>query len=221
MAMSGQIPIQFPEQLLSFDELTITAANRGPISAIRRAELWPYHVFCLVGSPRSGRTTLAQAWVKERSGTYLTAETCAALSSADIDAMAGGSVAVDEADATADDGILLTMIGAFERSGGRLLLTAGAAPARWQTSSPDLASRLRSAPIGSLGAPDEELMRARIRRACERAYMKLPDAVEDYLVTRLGLDFALIESTISDLNGAMGVRPLTVPLAREVLKGNT
>ena len=66
-------------------------------------------------------------------------------------------------------------------------------------------------------APDEELMRARLRRACARSYLDLPSVVEDYLVTRLGLDYSQIEQSAELLAGATGERPLTIPLAREIL----
>lgn len=221
MSKPGQIPLSFPERPLGFDEIAITDANRGALSAIRRADQWPYHVFCLVGRAKSGRSTLARAWATEREGVYLTAHACARLTAPEIEDMAAGSLAVDDADSVKEQSILLNLIGAFERSGGRLLLVAGKAPAHWHTEMRDLASRLRSAPIGELTAPDESLMRARIQRACARAYLKLPKAVEDYLVTRLGLSFEAIEETVTALNGAAGDRALSVHLAREVLSGNT
>lgn len=221
MSQSGQIPLSFPERPLGFDDLAITDANRAVVSAIRRADQWPYHVFCLVGRHKSGRTTLARAWAEERGGEYLTPDACARLKPQDIEHLSPGSLAVDDADMVSKQAILLNLIGAFERSAGRLLLVASRAPSQWQTQSRDLASRLRSAPMAELSAPDEPLMRARIQRACARAYLNLPKAVEDYLVTRLGLSFEAIEDTVTALNGAAGERALSVPLAREVLAGNT
>ena len=98
-----------------------------------------------------------------------------------------------------------------------ILLTAHTPPSHWVFQSPDLNSRLQSAPLAEVPAPDEELMRARLRRACARSYLDLPNVVEDYLVTRLGLDYSQIEQSAELLAGATGDRPLTIPLAREIL----
>lgn len=219
MAGPGQIPIRFPEARLSFAEMEKTSSNRAAIAAVRRVEHWPYHVFCLIGPRQSGLTTIAQAWAEERDGTCLLPTELNMLMSQQLEAYAAGSLAVDRADEFADGMQLLTMISAAERLGGHILLTANTAPSQWPASTRDLASRLRSAPIVELGNPDEALMRARIRRACDRAYLKLPKPVEDYLVIRLGLSFALIEDAILQLDGAAGGRPLSVPMAREVLAG--
>lgn len=217
MSDSGQIPITFPEDLLDFNSIEITDANRGVIAAVRKVERWPYHVFCLVGPPKSGLTTITKAWVDERKGAYFDNESFGKLSAQEIEQVAGGAIAIDGADQILTDALLLQIISAAERHGGALLLTANAAPARWYSSTKDLASRLKSAPIADLATVDEPLMRARIQRACDRAYLILPQAVEDYLVTRLGLSFAEIENAVWRLNGAASSRPLTVPLAREVL----
>ena len=47
--------------------------------------------------------------------------------------------------------------------------------------------------------------------------MAVPESVEDYLVTRVGLDYSQIEHVAELLAGATGDRSLTIPLAREIL----
>ncbi len=217
MSRPGQIPLRFPEQSLSFDDMALTDANRGVIASVRKTARWPYHVFCLIGPAQSGLTTIARAWVNEQSGMFLSAEAFSDLSASDIEDLCSSALAIDRADQIQTETLLLNTISAVGRLGGRLLLTAPNAPAQWQSSSRDLASRLKSAPIADLGAPDEALMRARIQRACARAYLVLSKPVEDYLVTRLGLSFAGIEDAVLRLDGAAAKRPLSVPMVREVL----
>lgn len=217
MSERGQIPIDFPEDDLDFNAMAITDANRGVIAAVRKVERWPYHVFCLVGPAKSGLTTIARAWTAERGGLYLTAADFSELSNDAVEPAASRDVAIDGADEVLTDARLLQIISAAGRQDGHLLLTAHSPPSRWYSSSPDLASRLKSAPIADLATVDEDLMRARIKRACDRAYLILPKPVEEYLVTRLGLSFADIENAVWRLNGAAAGRALSVPLAREVL----
>ncbi len=217
MPVPGQIPLRFPEQSLDFDELAITSSNRAAIAAVRRVGHWPHHAFCLIGPAQSGLSTIARAWARECGGRYLTPATFRKLNVAETETLAGGALAIDRADMVNPAEALLTTISAVERLGGKLLLTARHAPAQWPASSPDLMSRLKAAPIAGLAAPDEALMRARRKRACARAYLNLPYALEDYLVIRLGLSFENIEEAITRLDGAAAERALSVPLVREVL----
>ncbi len=212
----GQIPLPFPEPSLSFDEMTITAANRAAIAAVRRTEHWPYHVFCLVGAKKSGLSTIARAWVHERGGQFLEPGKSSELEYC-IDQRAGVMVAVDRADEVVVEADLLQLMSAIERYEGRLLLTAREVPVQWPVESPDLISRLKAAPVTALLVPDEALMRARLKRACARTYLILSEPVEDYLVTRLGLNYAGIEAAIAVLDSAAAGRPLSVPLAKEAL----
>lgn len=217
MSEPKQIPIRFPEADLSFDQLTVTPANRAIIAAVSRSDHWPYHVFCLIGSPLSGLTTIAKAWASERTGSCIEGGRLAALSSDEIETLAANDFAIDRPDMINDDANLLFAISAAGRLGSKVLLAARSAPATWNSSSADLMSRLKSAPLAEIPNPDEPLMRARLRRACDRTYLNMPSVVEDYLVTRLGLDYSRIEYVIEALAGLAADRPLTVPLAREVL----
>jgi chromosomal replication initiation ATPase DnaA len=217
MTAPRQIPIKFPEDELNFDNLAITDSNRAVISAVRRCQHWPYHVFCLVGPALSGLTTIAKAWAAEQAGVYITGSDYELLSNDQIAGISERNIAIDRPDMIEDMSKLLFGISASKRHNARLLLTTTRAPSLWTHQSKDLESRLKSAPIAQLPAPDEPLLRARLQRACKRAYLSLPETVEDYLVTRLGLDYSRIEETVEALASLAVDRPVTIPLVREVL----
>lgn len=214
---SRQIPIQFPEAPLNFDDMAITPANRAICAAIRNVERWPYHAFCLIGPLGSGVTTLARAWAEDRKATYLEAKTLSELDLAAIESLTESDLVIDDVDSLNRAETLLLLLSGIARHQKMILLTGHKAPAHWHVRSPDLMSRLQAAPLAELPAPDEDLMRARLRRAFARSVLALPKTVEDYLVTRLGLDYSQIEQVAELLAGASGDRPLTIPLAREIL----
>ena len=216
MSPSRQIPLQFPEAELGFVDMAITGANRAICAAIRTVERWPDHVFCLSGAARSGLTTLALAWCAERAATYLSAAEFEATSARAIEDLASADLAIDDVAQLTQADNLLILMSAMRRHGKNLLLAAHAVPSNWKLQSPDLNSRLKAAPLAEIPPPDEELMRERLKRAFARSVLKLPKSVEDYLVTRLGLDYSLIEHSAEILAGASGERPLTIPLAREI-----
>ena len=218
MPPSRQIPLQFPEASLSFDDMAITGANRAVCAAIRRVERWPYHAFCLIGPAGSGVSTLARAWARDRDAAYLSAEQLSKIDLKAIEDLSRKDVAIDDVDQIREAEGLLMLLSAIKRNDHRVLLASHSAPSSWHMQSPDLISRLHAAPLAEIPAPDEALMRVRLKRAFARSVLDLPQSVEDYLVTRLGLDYSLIEHSVEILAGASGERPLTIPLAREILE---
>ena len=51
----------------------------------------------------------------------------------------------------------------------------------------------------------------------KRRYLKLPEAVEDYIIMRLERSYAAIESFVKELHELSDEREVTIPLAREIL----
>lgn len=220
MSPSRQIPLKFPEDALSFETMDISSSNRAVCAALRNVERWPYHIFCLIGAPGSGVTTLAHAWAEDRGGRFLNAGELDRIRPKGIDEIAREDVAIDDVDLLKHVDSLLMLLSSVERHGTRALLSAHTVPSNWEFQSPDLNSRLKAAPLAEIPAPDEDMMRARLKRAFARSVLVVPKSVEDYLVTRLGLDYSQIEHVAEQLAGASGERALTVPLAREILGEN-
>lgn len=217
MPPSRQIPLQFPEAALSFEDMAITSTNRTICAAIRKTDRWPYHAFCLIGPKGSGITTLARAWARDREATYFSSKELVALNLAEVERVTETDLVIDDVDALNDAEILLLLLSGIKRQQKSILLTGHTVPAQWSFQSPDLISRLHAAPLAQLPAPDEELMRARFERAFARSALVPPKSVQDYLVTRVGLDYSQIEQVAEMLAGATGDRPLTIPLVREIL----
>lgn len=213
-----QLPLKFPEPKLGREDFIVTEANRGPVEAALKPALWPYHVFCLIGPRGSGLSTLCDIWAVECDGLRLTAKELDKMKPAQAAELSSGRVVVDEADAVRNEQALLLLISAVDRLGGRLLLTGHTPPIQWKSATKDLASRLQAAPLAQIGPPDEEMMRARLQAVAKAQFMKMPKAVEDYLLIRIGLRYDLVASVIEALSGAAGGRELTVPVAREILE---
>ncbi len=211
-----QLPLQFPATDLSFDTLAVTDTNRAAVHSLRAVERWPQNTLCLIGAQGSGLTTLARAWCQQRGATYISLEDTNGqiLDPAELE---GRDVTLDGADTLCHGETLLMLLTAALRNKTYVLLCARSAPAQWPLASADLLSRLKSVPLVQLGPPDEALFRARLRQGFERAYLHLSQNVEDYLVSRLGLDYSMLEDVIETVAGEAANRPVTIPMVRRVL----
>lgn len=213
----------FPQPRPSWGGLIRGAPNEAAISLASRTEAWATQALCITGPALCGLTYLAEAWADRFAGTYLTARAFRQLKRGALDALAGGALAIDDADtamARRDDELLslLNMAGSL---GGRVLLVSHRAPAGWRTASADLRSRLNALPVAEIGPPDEAMLRARLQAAAGRHFMKLSPETINYLAVRLELSYEAGERAIERLSEAVsqtGKAP-GLALARGVLDG--
>ena len=215
-----QMSFAFPAGPLRFDELVITSANQAAVSIVRQPSKWPTPVFCVTGPICSGLTTLLRAWCEEVDGTYFDVGTFAKLKPAQLDALAGKFVAVDNADKVAANEKLLTLINQIAKEDGRLLLSAASSPSQWPVQSADLKSRLNSMSVVDILPPDEAMLTGRLKAAAARHFLKLEREVISYLAPRLDLTYEAIEAFVEKLSHGVTTtgRAPSVPLAKEVLE---
>ena len=215
-----QLSFAFPAEPLRFEDLVVTPSNQTAIGVVRQPGKWPMLVLCLTGPPCCGLTTILRAWCAETDGACLTAADCSKLKPAEIDAIAGGMVAVDNADTIKKNEQLLSLINRIGEEGGRLLLASTRSPSQWPVTSADLKSRLNSMPVAEIQAPDEAMLAGRLRAAVARRFLKLEPEVVTYLSPRLDLTYEAIEAFAEKLSHGVTTtgRAPSVPLAKEVLE---
>ncbi|WP_143435334.1 HdaA/DnaA family protein [Henriciella aquimarina] len=214
---SRQLPLAFPEATLTLDQLPVTAANRTAIAVLKRWPDWRTPSLAVVGAPKSGLTTAAKAWVAHADGELIEAKAFDRLSHKKIEALAARPVAIDLGEAVKNEDNLLSIINLSARAGGSVLVTGHVSPARWRVRLRDLESRLKSMTLVELGPPDDEMVKIRLRAAMKRRYLKLPDDVEAYVLTRIERNYPAIETFVENLHEMADGREITVPLARDVM----
>jgi len=203
---------------LGRDDFLVTPANSDAVAWIDRWPDWPGHALALFGSEGCGKTHLAHVFAARSvahvmPGAALTREAVAPL----VEAHA--ALALEDADAVADDRALLHLFNAMKERGGALLLTARDAPARWRVSLPDLSSRLAAVTAVKIAPPDEALMEALlIKLFADRQIAVDPDVVS-YVVRRIDRSFAAARDVAARADAASltGQRAVTIPLMKQVL----
>lgn len=215
-----QLSFGFPIPAKSFEDLTVTPCNETAINLVTNPESWPTTMLCLLGPPKSGLTTIAQAWTERFDGAMLSAKKLGKAKARDLEGLATGYTAIDQADRMVSNDNLVSLMNLVSAGSGRLLLTANTPPAQWSTESADLKSRLNALPIAEIDMPDEAMLVARLEAAAARNFLKLDADTLKFLLPRLDLTYEAVEEFIRHLSNAVTEtgRPPRVNLAGDVLE---
>lgn len=204
---------------LTREAFVVSASNEAAVRALDGFPDAVGGVLAVVGPRGSGKTHLLTAWAA-RTGAALLSGELAAL--ADLGALQGRLVALDEAN-KADDETLFHLFNMAGETGAGLVLAARQAPAAWEIELPDLRSRLNAVRVAPLSEPDDAVLRGVLLRFfAEVAVKPSPDLLE-YLVRRIERSVPDARDTVRRLIEAAAPthRPVTRALAREVLETET
>ncbi len=177
-------------------ETVVLGRSLAPvIEALQAAGNWPFRTAILAGPQRSGKSLLAR-WFAE----------------------SGAGEAIDDADALPEHDLFHRWNRA-QADGRPLLLVCNRAPGAWVIALPDLASRLGSALLIEIGAPDDELAAGLISEHASRRGLNLSDQVLAYLLPRIERSHAGIELLIETIDRLSLERkaPVTISLVRDAL----
>ena len=180
------------------------------------------HYLYLWGRPGSGRSHLLKGAVAElqREGAAAVYVACTAgIRLADgLERM--DCVALDDVDRLDDEGqvVVFDLYNALRESGGALLASAAAPPVQLKLRE-DLVTRLAWGLVYQVHAlTDENKAQALADHAASRGFRLAPE-VSDFLLTRARRDLPTLLATLDALDrySLETKRPVTVPLARELL----
>jgi chromosomal replication initiation ATPase DnaA len=194
----------------------VAPSNALALQAVEGWEGWPGRKLVLVGPEGSGKTHLAQVWAAMTGGVILPA---ADLARADIAALAGRAVVVEDADRLAGAEAELFHLHNIVTGSGALLLTAQTVPRDWGLTLPDLISRMQAAPLARLEAPDDALLSAVLVKLFADRQLAVPANLIPYLVSRMPRSIGAARGLVAALDAqalALG-RPVTRSLAGDVL----
>jgi hypothetical protein len=177
-------------------ETVLTGPSLEPVLALLTgAPEWPYRAAVLAGPPRCGKSLLAR-WF----------------------AASGLGDTLDDADSLPEDAVFHRWNRA-QADGRPLLIVSNRAPGAWQVVLPDLASRLGSALMIEIGAPDDDLLRALVETHAARRGLALGEAVLAYILPRLERSHAAAEALVETIDRLSLERKaaVTISLARDAL----
>ncbi len=214
----AQLPLDLAHRpALGRDDFLVAPANAEAVAWLDRWPDWPAPALVLTGPAGSGKTHLAQVFAARSGAVVLLPENLAAARLPELVGRARAAI-VEEA-AHAPEAALFHLYNLLAERGGHLLLPAREPPARWGIALADLRSRLLAAPVAELQPPDDILLAAILVKLFADRQLAVGAEVLAYLVPRLERSFDAAARIVAALDRAAlaAHRPVTVPLAREVL----
>jgi len=214
----AQLPLDLAHRpALGRDDFLVAPANAEAVAWLDRWPDWPAPALVLTGPAGSGKTHLAQVFAARSGAVVLLPEN---LATARLPELVGAApAAIVEEAAHAPEAALFHLYNLLAERGGHLLLPAREPPARWGIALADLRSRLLAAPVAALQPPDDILLAAILVKLFADRQLAVGAEVLAYLVPRLERSFDAAARIVAALDRAAlaAHRPVTVPLAREVL----
>jgi chromosomal replication initiation ATPase DnaA len=182
------LPLDWPAEEAS-DAFIVTTSNQVAVRRIQAFATWPVSVMILTGPRKSGRSLFGRLFVAR-----------------------AGATLIDDAETKSETEVFH----AWNDSQSRhrpLLLIADAPPL------PDLRSRLSATPVVAFGDPDEDLAAQLTAHLLERRGIVAAPELIAYLLPRIERSHRAVIALVDKLDAASlsRRRPVTVPLAREVL----
>jgi chromosomal replication initiation ATPase DnaA len=201
---------------LGREDFLLAPGNRDAVSWMERWRDWPNRAFALYGAEGCGKTHLVHLWQGVAGAEVLDA---GALGTADLPALAGRPVAVEDGDRGVPERALLHLLNLARESGGYVLLTGRDAPARWAVALPDLRSRLAAIAAVAIAPADEALLGALLVKLFADRQLRVGDGVIPYLLARMERSCAAAQKLVAELDRAAMAeqRPIGLALVRDVL----
>lgn len=228
MPISPQIPLDFgvrPAQ--SRMDFLVAPSNLEAVSWIDRWPDWPGPVLVLEGPPACGKTHLAQVWADRTGATWCSKTDGEPAVHADALTAKTGPLVIDPLDPWIGDRGLETALfhlyNVLKEQGRTALFTLRTPPSGLPFALPDLASRLRAAPLASIRAPDDTLLAAVLVKLFSDRQIPVGQDVLGYILPRMERSFAAARSLVesADRKALSEKRPVSVPLIRAVLEEET
>ncbi len=186
--MSGparQLTLDWPhDPSYAREDFLEAPGNAEALRAILSWANWPGRMLMLVGPSGAGKSHLGAIWARKAAARVVVAE---ALSRAPlVELAAAKALLIEDADRVGDEeAALFHLLNLARESGAHLLLTARGQPDGWGLKTADLVSRLRLAPIVSLGAPDLDLTQAVLFKLFSDRQLMVDPSVVSYVALRI------------------------------------
>lgn len=205
-------------------DFLIGPENRDAVAWIDRWPNWPAPVLIMSGPAASGKTHLSAVWKDKVDAEGIRPEWLLSRS-ADQIASVNKNIVIDGIDPwlgeRAAEETLFHLYNIFKEERRTFLLTTRMAPSHIDFAIPDLASRLRAAPVASIQAPDDTLLASILIKLFSDRQLVVSNDVIRYILPRMERSFSAARDIVAmaDRKALSNKQRITTRLMRDVLVG--
>lgn len=217
--MGEQLAFELPHRpALGADDFLVSDSNAIAVRLIDAWPSWPVSTHVITGPAGCGKSHLANVWRLMSDAQVASARS---LGTGDLERLVGRkALIVEDADrAELDEQGLFHLLNLCKERGVFLLMTARTLPRDWPVGLADLVSRLRSLPVVTIGAPDDDLLRAVLVKHFADRQLDVAPRVISYIAMRMerSMEAAARLAEAIDRAALTRRRAITRQLAGEVL----
>lgn len=219
----AQLPLDLPHRTaMGRDDFLVAGSNAAAVSVIDAWPDWPSPVLILVGPEGSGKSHLGEVW-RGRSGAAVVGIDEVVIAAVPGLCAHAALLVEDAPGAGPDEKALFHLLNYMRETGRYLLITSRQFPAHWEVALKDLASRLRAAPVVSLEAPDDQLLRAVLVKLFADRQLEVDESVISFMLMRMERSFAAARSLVAsiDRRALAEKAAVTRPLVARLMNGET
>lgn len=182
-------------------DFLVSACNADAAAWIDRWPDWPAPLrgLAIVGPGGCGKTHLGAVWRRASGAVALDAADLTVDNIPDLLGDAANAM-VDELVGLRQPQALLHLYNTVAERRGSVLILSRQAPARLDFGLPDLASRLATLPVATVGAPDEALLAGVLAKHFADRQVAVREEIVAFLVARMERSFAAAERLVDRLD---------------------
>ena len=180
-----QLTLDWPhETSWAREDFLVAPENAAALRTLEAWPHWPSPVQLLVGPRGSGKSHLGAIWARLARAAVVDAERLA--DAVPVELAGAPAVLIEDADRIgSEEAALFHLLNLAREHGASALITARVAPDLWGLKTADLLSRLRLAPMLTLGEPSPELTRAVLVKLFSDRQLIVDATVIAYIALRI------------------------------------
>lgn len=202
------------------EDFLVGPSNAEAAAWIDRWPDWPEPArgLAIVGPAGAGKSHLAAVW-RAASGAALIDATALSPESVPEALGTAENALVERVDASMDAQALFHLFNMVVERRGSLVILSRVPPTRLDIALPDLASRLATLPVATIGLPDEALLAGVLAKHFADRQVEVRDGVIAYLVNRMERSFDAAERLADRMDRAAleGDGKISMRVARQVM----
>jgi len=215
--MAEQLAFSWPAGVaLTAGDFFVSGENAAAFVMVTHPDSWPERKLVLTGPAGAGKSHLARVFAAQAGATIIQA---ADLTARDIPATT--PIVIEDIEGLTGPGEthLFHLHNHLISAGLPLLITAKNAPARWDITLPDLASRMQATTPTAIGDPDDDLLTAVIMKLFADRQITPSPKLPSYLAARIERSFTAANEIVAAIDQAALAqkRKVNERLAGEVL----